>query len=81
MLLPILLMFFGIIFISLGLVHIKKPEIIHEFTESWKNNDTTEPSDAYSTIVKIKGIVLVVIGILFFICGVITLFWLPPFLQ
>lgn len=81
MLLPILLMFFGLIFILLGLVHIKKPEIIHEFTESWKNNGTIEPSEAYSTIVKIKGIVLVIIGILSFIGGVITLFWLPTFLQ
>jgi hypothetical protein len=55
----ILLSIFILVF---GLIMIIVPELSWEISEMWKSNDASEPSDAYKTVTRIKGIVFTVIG-------------------
>lgn len=74
MLLGILLILFGGVFTTLGLLSLYKPTFGWSLNEGWKIKGDSEPSEAYIESMKFRGTLGTPIGIFFIICGVLLLF-------
>ena len=62
----------GIIFLIIGFVMLRFPELIYEITESWKSYSSGEPSDLYRLSTRVGGIAFIVVGIACIIVAFIT---------
>ena len=55
----------GIVLTVLGIVLAAAPKAVYTVTQSWKNEDSAEPSGTYQLITRIEGIALIIAGIVF----------------
>ena len=62
----------GIIFLIIGFVMLRFPELIYEITESWKSYSSGEASDLYRLSTRVGGIAFIVVGIACIIVAFIT---------
>ena len=62
----------GIIFLIIGFVMLRFPELIYEVTESWKSYSSGEPSDLYRLSTRVGGVAFIVVGIACIIVAFIT---------
>jgi hypothetical protein len=53
----------SVLLVILGLLMIFKPSIIWGITESWKSNDSTEPSDLYKISTRFGGGLFSLVGL------------------
>lgn len=56
--------FIGIILAIIGLVMIIFPRTFYQFTQSWKNDTSSEPSHIYVIGTKFGGIMVTIVGVL-----------------
>lgn len=56
----------GILFLSLGLLMLLKPESVFSLTESWKQDASAEPSGLYLISTRFGGVILLGVGVLCF---------------
>ncbi|WP_425464219.1 DUF6199 family natural product biosynthesis protein [Paenibacillus zeisoli] len=65
-----MLLFIGIISLSLGLVHLIKPNWGWYINEGWKVEGDSEPSEAYLVMAQLGGIVGIVAGVILCLVGI-----------
>lgn len=54
---------FAVLLIIAGIVLAAVPNMVYDFTQSWKNNGVSSPSDFYRNFTRVQGIVFVIAGI------------------
>ena len=58
--------FLGLVLIVLGGFCVLMPDVIYQFSESWKSSSEGEPSTAYLISCRIAGVIAVIVGVMAF---------------
>ncbi|WP_433946571.1 DUF6199 family natural product biosynthesis protein [Paenibacillus sp. SN-8-1] len=65
-----LLLFLGLLFLSMGLIQLIKPSWGWYINEGWKVEGESEPSEAYLIIAQLGGIFGIVVGVILCLAGI-----------
>ena len=53
----------GIVFLAIGLLMVISPSTVFQITESWKNDNASEPSKLFEISTRVGGCFFIIIGI------------------
>jgi hypothetical protein len=54
---------FGVFFIIFGLAYIIRPDWVYQKTQAWKNESSSEPSEAFILSTRVTGVIITASGL------------------